>query len=73
MPSGFRKALAYVKATYNNPLIFVTENGFSGEAGLDDDDRIAYYNVLNYAATIKFNFYVFVLELSKGNAQSNLY
>ena len=43
-PFGFRKILNWIKEEYNNPLIYVTENGVSqrGETDLNDTLRISY-------------------------------
>ena len=35
VPWGFRKLLRYVKRRYDNPLIYVTENGVSNRTGTD--------------------------------------
>lgn len=45
VPWGFRNLLVWFKDTYNNPLVYVTENGFSDhdEVGLNDDDRVKYH------------------------------
>jgi len=45
VPWGFRKLLVWFKDTYDNPLVYVTENGFSDsdDVGLDDTARITYY------------------------------
>lgn len=45
VPWGFRKLLVWIKKTYDNPLVYVTENGFSDtdEVGLNDDGRVRYY------------------------------
>ncbi|XP_013189559.2 myrosinase 1 [Amyelois transitella] len=40
---GFYNLLMKIKNDYNNPIIYITENGFSTTSGLDDDDRILYY------------------------------
>ncbi|XP_059049865.1 lactase/phlorizin hydrolase-like [Achroia grisella] len=42
-PWGFYKLLKKIKEYYNNPPIFITENGFASYGGLQDDDRILYY------------------------------
>lgn len=48
VPWGFRKILNWIKVTYNNPLIYVTENGFVDNSGLlKDYDRINYHKVLH--------------------------
>ncbi|KAJ8973204.1 hypothetical protein NQ317_018953 [Molorchus minor] len=44
VPWGARKFLKWVKDTYNNPDIFITENGVSDDgSSLEDDDRIDFY------------------------------
>lgn len=43
-PFGFRRILNWLKEEYNNPPIYVTENGVSqrGETSLNDTARIYY-------------------------------
>lgn len=43
-PFGFRRILNWLKEEYNNPPIYVTENGLSlrGETDLNDTARIYY-------------------------------
>ncbi|CAO2636694.1 Lactase/phlorizin hydrolase [Lemmus lemmus] len=51
-PFGFRKILNWLKEEYNNPPIYVTENGVSrrGDPELNDTDRIYYLrNYINAA------------------------
>uniref|UniRef100_A0A2A4JEG9 Beta-glucosidase n=1 Tax=Heliothis virescens TaxID=7102 RepID=A0A2A4JEG9_HELVI len=43
IPSGMRKALNWVKDTYNNPIVMITENGYGTYGGNEDIDRIDYY------------------------------
>ncbi|CAH0552234.1 unnamed protein product [Brassicogethes aeneus] len=43
VPWGTRKFLSWLKNTYNNPEIIITENGVSDDGRLDDDVRIHYY------------------------------
>ncbi|XP_018320181.1 myrosinase 1-like [Agrilus planipennis] len=43
IPWGFRKLLAYIKNTYNNPIIYVTENGCADSGELEDYVRVSYY------------------------------
>ena len=45
VPWGFRKLLVWIKETYGNPPLYVTENGFSDgyDAGLNDVNRTAFY------------------------------
>ncbi|CAH2059641.1 unnamed protein product, partial [Iphiclides podalirius] len=45
---GFYHLLVYLKNTYNNPKIYITENGCSTQTGRNDDGRVQYYrNYLN--------------------------
>ncbi|CAG9566621.1 unnamed protein product [Danaus chrysippus] len=43
VPWGFYKLLTKIREDYNNPPVYITENGFSTRGGLIDDDRIKYY------------------------------
>ncbi|CAG9566622.1 unnamed protein product [Danaus chrysippus] len=43
VPWGFHKLLTKIREDYNNPPVFITENGFSTRGGLIDDDRVKYY------------------------------
>ncbi|GBP05953.1 Myrosinase 1 [Eumeta japonica] len=43
VPWGFYKLLTKIRESYNNPPVFITENGFSTTGGLEDDNRIRYY------------------------------
>ncbi|XP_068925186.1 cytosolic beta-glucosidase-like isoform X2 [Petaurus breviceps papuanus] len=45
VPWGIRKLLKYIKDTYNNPVIYITENGFpqGDPAPLDDTQRWEYF------------------------------
>lgn len=45
VPWGFRKLLRWIKNEYDNPLIYVTENGFADDGSLQDLDRIYYHKV----------------------------
>nr|XP_021191415.2 myrosinase 1 isoform X1 [Helicoverpa armigera] len=44
-PNSLYNSLTHLKAKYNSPVFYVTENGWSTypDAGLVDDDRITYY------------------------------
>lgn len=42
-PDSMYNALTHLKARYNDPVIYITENGWSSRGGLEDDDRIQYY------------------------------
>ncbi|XP_033115909.1 lactase-phlorizin hydrolase-like [Anneissia japonica] len=46
VPWGLRELLNWVKTEYNNPDIFITENGVSTpyDQALDDTDRITFYS-----------------------------
>ncbi|GBP55852.1 Lactase-phlorizin hydrolase [Eumeta japonica] len=43
VPWGFYKLLGKIREYYDNPPVYVTENGFSSTGGLLDDDRVNYY------------------------------
>jgi beta-glucosidase/6-phospho-beta-glucosidase/beta-galactosidase len=45
VPWGFRKVLNWIAKEYNNPPVFITENGFSDYGELNDSDRVDYYIV----------------------------
>lgn len=56
VPWGFRKALNWIKNSYNNPHVLVTENGMSLEPGLKDTRRVNYidaYLKALHAAIVK--------------------
>lgn len=38
------KLLMWINKEYDNPPVIVTENGVSDKGGLDDRDRINYFN-----------------------------
>lgn len=42
VPWGFFKLLMEIKSQYDNPPVFITENGWSNGGGLLDEDRIHY-------------------------------
>lgn len=44
-PKSLYNVLMYLKQKYNNPIFYITENGWSTtpERGLIDDERVAYY------------------------------
>jgi len=45
VPWGFRNLLNWINKTYGNPILYVTENGFSDleSVGVDDVGRVSYY------------------------------
>uniref|UniRef100_A0A8C8S6Q4 Cytosolic beta-glucosidase n=1 Tax=Pelusios castaneus TaxID=367368 RepID=A0A8C8S6Q4_9SAUR len=47
VPWGLHRLLKYIKNTYNNPVIYITENGFSQSdpAPLDDTQRWEYFRL----------------------------
>ncbi|CAK1544193.1 unnamed protein product [Leptosia nina] len=46
IPEGFYKLLTKIREDYNNPTVFVTENGrMQITAGLEDDERVTYYKL----------------------------
>ncbi|CAG4978979.1 unnamed protein product [Colias eurytheme] len=40
---GLHKLLVYIKDNYNNPIIYISENGFATTTGLNDEGRVNYY------------------------------
>lgn len=42
VPQGLHDALVWFKNEYNNPAVFITENGWSDDGELEDDGRIEY-------------------------------
>lgn len=42
VPQGLFDLLNWIKVHYNNPTVLITENGYSDDGQLDDDDRIEY-------------------------------
>ncbi|GBP05960.1 Myrosinase 1 [Eumeta japonica] len=43
VPWGFYKLLTKIRENYNNPPVYITENGFSTHVGLEDDMRVEFY------------------------------
>lgn len=44
VPSGMYKLLMWINKEYNNPPVIVTENGVSDNNGVEDRDRVNYFN-----------------------------
>lgn len=42
VPEGLHDALVWFKTQYNNPPVFITENGWSDDGQLDDNGRVEY-------------------------------
>ncbi|KAK9885204.1 hypothetical protein WA026_010709 [Henosepilachna vigintioctopunctata] len=42
VPWGFRRLMKWIKDQYNNPPMYVTENGWATGAGLEDNERVRY-------------------------------
>lgn len=47
-PWGLRKLLKWIKKEYNNPLLYITENGYADNGELNDTARIDYHRVTIY-------------------------
>ncbi|XP_075985448.1 myrosinase 1-like [Anticarsia gemmatalis] len=45
-PEGARRQMAWLKKNYDDMKILITENGYPNLGGLDDHDRIAFYQAL---------------------------
>ena len=45
-PRGLREVLIFIKDKYNNPPVFITENGYGGDSReINDVARMSYYRV----------------------------
>uniref|UniRef100_G3Q7H3 Glucosidase, beta, acid 3 (gene/pseudogene) n=1 Tax=Gasterosteus aculeatus aculeatus TaxID=481459 RepID=G3Q7H3_GASAC len=57
VPHGLRKLLKYIKDTFNNPAVYITENGFSqvGQLQIEDVQRSEFYKdtILEVAKAIQ--------------------
>nr|XP_020517025.1 cytosolic beta-glucosidase-like [Labrus bergylta] len=57
VPDGLRKLLKYIKDTFNNPTVYITENGFSqlGPVEIEDVQRAEFYKdtILKVAEAIQ--------------------
>lgn len=42
-PWGLRHLLRWIRDHYDNPPVYVTENGVSDDGSLDDQNRIEFY------------------------------
>ena len=42
VPDGLRDVLIWIKNKYNNPLVLISENGWSDDGEMEDDGRIEY-------------------------------
>lgn len=45
VPWGMRKLLNWIKDIYNNPPVYITENGFADVGEVEDLGRVSYYRV----------------------------
>ncbi|XP_069695508.1 myrosinase 1-like isoform X2 [Periplaneta americana] len=43
VPWGLRKQLNWIAKEYNNPPVFITENGYADNGGLEDRGRVNYF------------------------------
>lgn len=44
VPFGMYKLLTWIRREYNNPPVYVTENGVSDKGGLNDHERVDFFN-----------------------------
>lgn len=66
-PFGFRKLLRWIKEEYNNPPIYVTENGISERGAFDFNDtwRTHYYRTyINEALKGKSDYLNLLIQIS---------
>lgn len=55
-PWGLRKLLNWIKREYNNPIVYITENGMGDtEPIVNDSTRVRYYKVSSNQQTNYFN------------------
>ncbi|CRL06340.1 CLUMA_CG019074, isoform A [Clunio marinus] len=52
VPQGLQDLLVWIKDRYDNPEVMITENGWSDDGQLDDDDRVEYLQA-HLAAVIR--------------------
>lgn len=52
VPQGLHDLLIWIRDKYNNPKVLITENGFSDDGQMEDDERIDYLK-LHLAAVSK--------------------
>lgn len=45
VPWGLRKLLNWIKNEYDNPIVYITENGYADHGQLNDSKRINYHKV----------------------------
>ena len=67
-PFGFRKLLRWIKEEYNNPPIYVTENGISERGALDFNDtwRMHYYrSYVNEALKGRNDYLNLIIQISR--------
>ncbi|CAF4786027.1 unnamed protein product [Pieris macdunnoughi] len=50
VPWGFHKLLNKIREEYNNPPVYITENGCATNPGIMDDSRVSYY--MSYLAAM---------------------
>ncbi|KAL7027466.1 hypothetical protein ACKWTF_005450 [Chironomus riparius] len=43
-PQGIRHMLNWIRKEYDNPVVYITENGVSDKGGLNDVKRVEYFN-----------------------------
>ena len=70
-PFGFRKLLRWIKEEYNNPPIYVTENGISERGTLDFNDtwRTHYYrSYINEALKGRDDYLNLIIQISRAQA-----
>jgi len=43
-PQGIRHMLNWIRKEYDNPIVYITENGVSDKGGMNDVKRVEYFN-----------------------------
>lgn len=55
VPQGLHDILKWIKDKYDNPIVMITENGWSDDGQLDDEERVEYLKVHLAAITKAIN------------------
>ena len=54
VPWGMRKILNWIKEEYDNPSVYITENGYADGGGTNDVERVKYHQVSDQLTYLHF-------------------